>query len=66
MNQTKSLVSKVFALSALALSLAFVPIGHDLITSPIEEATYAWTGAQTPPSVADSYYSQAWSYWKVL
>lgn len=58
MNQTKSLISKVFALSALALSLAFVPIGHDLITSPIEEATYAWTGAQTP-SVADSYYSQA-------
>ena len=58
MNQTKSLISKVFALSALALSLAFVPISHAILTSPIEEATYAWTGAQTP-SVTDSYYSQA-------
>jgi endonuclease I len=58
MNQTKSLVSKVFALSALALSLAFVPISHAILTSPIEETTYAWTGTQTP-SVAESYYSQA-------
>lgn len=58
MNQTKSLISKVFALSALALSLAFVPIGHAILTSPIEETTYAWTGTQTP-SVTDSYYSQA-------
>ena len=58
MNHTKSLISKVFALSALAISLAFVPIGHEMLTSPIEETTYAWTGTQTP-SVTDSYYSQA-------
>ncbi len=58
MNQTKSLISKVFTLSALAISLAFVPIGHAILTSPVEETTYAWTGAQTP-SVTESYYSQA-------
>ena len=58
MNQTKSLISKVFTLSALAISLAFVPISHAILTSPIEETTYAWTGTQTP-SVTESYYSQA-------